>query len=205
MTVETATYISQLNSAYPASGDVKSEGDNHLRLIKDVLQNTFPNLGAAAVTPTAAQLNTITLKGTIAGQTWTGTHDYTGATITVPTKSAGDNTTAAASTAYVTTAISAVTANSVDLTMTVETSASVTGVAGNKHILTNASATAVTTPASPSAGQRFAVVVANDRVDNTITYGSDKIMGLAESMTLTSAYAAVEFTYVNATLGWRIS
>lgn len=46
-----------------------------------------------------AQLNS---KGAIAGQVWTGVHDFTGATVTVPTKTAGDSTTAAASTAFVT-------------------------------------------------------------------------------------------------------
>lgn len=40
-------------------------------------------------------------KGAIAGQTWTGAHNYTGATITVATQSPGNNTTAAASTAFV--------------------------------------------------------------------------------------------------------
>lgn len=37
--------------------------------------------------------------------TWTGTHSFTGATITVPTQSSSDNSTKAASTAYVTTGI----------------------------------------------------------------------------------------------------
>lgn len=38
MGVESATKISQLNPAWPLGSDPKSEGDNHLRLIKDVLQ-----------------------------------------------------------------------------------------------------------------------------------------------------------------------
>lgn len=59
MTVETATYISQLNPAYPAAGDARSEGDDHIRLNKAVLQNQFTNLGAAAVTVTAAQINVL--------------------------------------------------------------------------------------------------------------------------------------------------
>src|SRR5574340_1079062 len=51
MTVETATYISDFNTAKPDETDPKSEGDNHLRLIKSVLQSTFPNV-AGAVAPT---------------------------------------------------------------------------------------------------------------------------------------------------------
>lgn len=44
MTVETATNISQLNATYPAASDPKSEGDDHIRLIKSTLQATFPNI-----------------------------------------------------------------------------------------------------------------------------------------------------------------
>ena len=57
MTVESASFISQLNTAYPAAGDNISEGDDHLRLIKSVLKSQFPNLSTTAVNPTAAQLN----------------------------------------------------------------------------------------------------------------------------------------------------
>ena len=45
MTVESAQYISQLQPNDPAGTDLVSEGDNHLRLIKSVLQNSFePNI-----------------------------------------------------------------------------------------------------------------------------------------------------------------
>ena len=57
MTVESATFISQLAPANPAASDSISEGSNHLRLIKTVLQAQFPNLTAAAVNPTSAQFN----------------------------------------------------------------------------------------------------------------------------------------------------
>jgi hypothetical protein len=69
-------------------------------------------------------------------------------------------------------------------------------------VLTNVGASAVTTPASPTIGQRFGVVVGNGLTTNSVTYGSDKIMGLAESMTLTLPYAAIELLYVDATEGW---
>lgn len=58
MTIEAATYLNQLNPSYPDTLDTQDEGDNHLRLLKQVLQNTFPNL-TGAVTPTQAQLNTV--------------------------------------------------------------------------------------------------------------------------------------------------
>lgn len=44
MTVEVATYIGDLVGANPAAGDPKSEGDDHIRLIKAVLQASLPNL-----------------------------------------------------------------------------------------------------------------------------------------------------------------
>ena len=60
MTIETASYLSQLDATYPVSGDLKSEGDNHLRLIKSAVKATFPNLIAAPVTPSTTELNYVT-------------------------------------------------------------------------------------------------------------------------------------------------
>ncbi|MGB1538302.1 MAG: hypothetical protein ACPHAN_11360 [Pseudomonadales bacterium] len=62
MTVETATYINQLNTSYPANSDDVSEGGGtspkgHINLIKEVLQAQFPNLTAAAVNSTVDELN----------------------------------------------------------------------------------------------------------------------------------------------------
>jgi hypothetical protein len=54
MAVETATYIDELNPAYPAGGEPIAQGDDHLRLLKSVLKATFPTLDAAlsaALTP----------------------------------------------------------------------------------------------------------------------------------------------------------
>lgn len=44
MTVETATYLKQLNPSYPEDGDLIKEGDDHIRLIKRALRNTFKNI-----------------------------------------------------------------------------------------------------------------------------------------------------------------
>ena len=57
MTVESASYISQLNTSNPAASDPLSEGDDHLRLVKSVLRTQFPNLATTAVTQTSAQMN----------------------------------------------------------------------------------------------------------------------------------------------------
>ena len=57
MTVESASYISQLTPANPGASDNISEGDDHLRLIKTVLQTQFPSLATTAVTQSSAQMN----------------------------------------------------------------------------------------------------------------------------------------------------
>src|SRR5688572_6127460 len=59
MTVESASYISQLDPNFPESNKAVAEGDDHLRLLKTVLQTQFSSLGAAAVTATAGDLNNI--------------------------------------------------------------------------------------------------------------------------------------------------
>lgn len=43
MGLEVTTYVSGLTATWPEASDRKSQGDDHLRLIKSVLQNTFPN------------------------------------------------------------------------------------------------------------------------------------------------------------------
>lgn len=57
MTVETnANYISDFNKAYPRNRDLIKEGDDHIRLVKAVLQNTFPGMDGA-ITATTKKLN----------------------------------------------------------------------------------------------------------------------------------------------------
>lgn len=51
-----SAYLSALVRTNPELGDDIEQGDDHLRGIKNVLLNTFPNL-TAAVTKTAAELN----------------------------------------------------------------------------------------------------------------------------------------------------
>jgi hypothetical protein len=105
MALESATYISELVAANPPGSDPLAQADDHLRLIKGVLQAQFPNLGAAAVTPTATELNYVDgvtsaiqtqmdLKSPLASPTFTGTPAG-------PTAAADTNTTQLATTAHV--------------------------------------------------------------------------------------------------------
>lgn len=60
MGLETGTYVNDLNTANPTSTDPKSQGDDHLRLIKAVLKNTFAGFpGLIAATGTEAQGATV--------------------------------------------------------------------------------------------------------------------------------------------------
>jgi microcystin-dependent protein len=47
MGLETATYITDLVTTNPVAGDFASQGDDHLRLIKSAIKNTFPNANRA--------------------------------------------------------------------------------------------------------------------------------------------------------------
>lgn len=57
MTVETnANFISELNRTFPRNRDLIKEGDDHIRLIKSTLQNTFPGI-TSAVNLTSEKMN----------------------------------------------------------------------------------------------------------------------------------------------------
>jgi len=62
MTVESVTYISDLNTSYPDGGDPKSEGDDHIRNIKLALRNTFPNVNGP-VSATDEQISFLSSSG----------------------------------------------------------------------------------------------------------------------------------------------
>jgi hypothetical protein len=111
MTVETALYPPSLNTAWPLAPDLIAEGDDHIRLTKLVLKTTLPNI-TGAVTASHTELNYVTgvtsaiqtqftAKATKAGDTYTGAHNFTGATLTTATPAVGNSTTLAATTAYV--------------------------------------------------------------------------------------------------------
>lgn len=58
MPIETSTYINGLVPANPANTDGLSGADDHLRLLKSTITNTFPNI-TGAVTATQDQLNSV--------------------------------------------------------------------------------------------------------------------------------------------------
>lgn len=91
MSLETANWISELSATDPPPGDQKSQGDDHLRLIKFAVKNTFPNASKAFYFPDIASVagNSSVLASdmnrTIAVDTTAGAVE-----LTLPTLAAGD-------------------------------------------------------------------------------------------------------------------
>ena len=110
MALESATYINQLVVTNPVASDPKSQGDDHLRLLKSTLQATFPNV-AGAVTPTHVEFGylagvtggvqtQLNAKAPLASPALTGTP-------TAPTAAALTNNAQIANTAYADGAVAA--------------------------------------------------------------------------------------------------
>jgi len=73
MALESANYVSGLVATNPSGSDSISQGDDHLRLIKDVLKNSFPDADQAVATVVVkATAPTTQVKGTIWYDTSTG-------------------------------------------------------------------------------------------------------------------------------------
>jgi len=196
MTVETATKVEDLNATYPTGSDQKSEGDDHIRLIKSTLLYTF------------------------AGAASTGVSGFN-----VATQAPGTSNTLAASTAYVVSAIAAATlsgsvpAGATGQTFTVISGSAAwgdvantpytvvsgttqTAAAGKAYLLTNVAATTVTLPASPTANDKVVIKVANGLATNIINPNGATIEGVSGNMTVDNAYALVTLQYLNSS--WRL-
>lgn len=156
MGVETATYISGLDKLAPLGSETVSEGDDHIRLIKATIVQTFPNI-SGAVTPTHTELNyvdgvTSAIQTQLDAKAPLASPALTGAP-TAPTASAGTSTTQIATTAFVAAADAVVVADTA--TNATNAAASATAAATSA---TNAasSATAAASSATAAAGSATA-------------------------------------------------
>jgi len=68
VTIESATYIADLQPLYPEGPTSVGAGDDHLRLLKTVLQNQFPNFTSAVL----ASASTLSRVDTLAATSGTG-------------------------------------------------------------------------------------------------------------------------------------
>jgi len=195
VTVESATYISQLNPSYPADGDSIAEGDNHARLLKSVLQSQFTSLGAAAVTVTAAQLNDVTNKSLRAGDTYTGTHNFTGATLTVAPATTGSQP-------YTKAQVDSLVIASTAPTFTATSTATSKTLVAFEECAVTASGQTISLPASPTSGQTVCRIRTRSGISTTVGRNGNPIQGLAEDMTIPFGNATVTLGYHDATDGW---
>ena len=82
MALETGSYVNSLVISNPASTDGLAQADDHLRLIKSTIRNTFPNIGGP-VTPSPAELNVLDgFAGVTADLTYAASLRATGVTDT---------------------------------------------------------------------------------------------------------------------------
>ena len=91
MPVEAATYVADLQPVNPPSTDPRSQGDDHLRLIKQVLQNTFGGASRAWQVPGTLAITGSTTLAKANGESMIYCSTASGAvTVTLPTLVAGD-------------------------------------------------------------------------------------------------------------------
>lgn len=89
--------------------------------------------------------------------------------------------------------------------VTVSDTTTISAVAGNHYVLTAASLTTVTLPASPVISDTVYVTVANGLTTNTVARNGNNIVGAAEDLILNTSYAAVQLRYSDATEGWILA
>jgi hypothetical protein len=86
--------------------------------------------------------------------------------------------------------------------VTVSNTTTISAVAGNHYVLTAASLTTVTLPASPTISDTIYVTVANGLTTNVVARNGKPIQGIAEDMTLDTQYASAQLRFTDDTNGW---
>lgn len=226
MPLETAYYPSQLNPDWPLDGDFVLQGDNHIRLIKAVILSVLGNVNGP-VTVTAGELESIRDRALKAGDTYSGVHNFIGATVNVPTQPPGTGNNTAASTAFVVaqTLGSQLPGQAGQRGKVIRTDGSLAAwgdwmgppalisantVADKRttyYVDTAAGAISITLPATPDPGDWVRVVdVADNAGQNGISMlrNGANIQGLAENLLIDISSAQVLLRYINSTSGWVI-
>ena len=72
------------------------------------------------------------------------------------------------------------------------------------YLFSNAAVTTGTLPASPAAGDLIWVTVGNGLRTNVLARNGNKIMAVAEDLTINDGNATLALRYLNATQGWRL-
>lgn len=217
MAVESATYISGLDETSPSASDYKYEGDDHMRLLKAVLLNTFPAI-SGAITSTHTELNLLDGKtafgtsysidvGTAIGEIPQLVNN--GGVSSLPAVDGslltGITTTSVGITGVNGTRIQKA-SSALDTVAYVIKTGAYTAVAGD-YIAANTTAAAftITLPLSPVAGTEvFFKDYAGTFVTNNLTIGrnGENIEGTAEDMAADRNNASFGLHYIDSTRGW---
>ena len=188
MALETATYISSLNSANPETGDSVSTADDHIRLIKSTIKASFPGV-TGAVTATHTELNILDGVTATAAQI----NILAGATISTAELNFVDGVTSAIQTQL----------NSKEAAKpTISDKTDSFNVAKDYHyVLKSGASKTATFPASATAGDTFWIT--NISGEDTWTGGRNglKIMGGTSNDTLLNGIH-YQYIYADATSGW---
>lgn len=91
MGLESGSFINDLVTTNPLGTDTKSQGDDHIRLLKTVIKASFPNSTKAYYIPTsAAKTGNYTVLSSEQNKEFTGDTSGGGFTFTLPSLAAGD-------------------------------------------------------------------------------------------------------------------
>ena len=170
MSVEAATNISELDSDIPTSSDYKSEGDDHIRLVKYTIKQTFNGITGISTSAT----NNSDAKVATTSMVQAAILNSSGITAVLPAQ--GGNGGKSLVTDGSATSWSAL-ASKPWTTVNASTQAMTAGV---PYLVTYAGVCTLTAPASPAANDILAIKIANGRTDavldlNGKTFEDDSI------------------------------
>ena len=81
MAVESADWVTQLVNTNPVVGDPVGEGDDHLRMLKTVLKNSFPSTSTTAIVPNMSGQTGKVLTNDVTDASWGAAGDPAGTAI----------------------------------------------------------------------------------------------------------------------------
>ena len=81
MALETANWVTQLVDTNPTTSAPVSEGDDHLKMIKTVLSNSFPSTSTTAIMPNMYGQSGKVLSNDGTDSTWAAAGDPAGTAI----------------------------------------------------------------------------------------------------------------------------
>ncbi len=81
MALESANWVTQLVDTNPTTSDPVSQGDDHLRMIKTVLSNSFPSTSTTAIVPNMSGQSGKVLSNDGTDTSWSAAGDPAGTAI----------------------------------------------------------------------------------------------------------------------------